>query len=98
MTYYRFEWDSAKARAKEAKHGVSFREAKTVFRDRFAVETFDTIHSIEEDRLIIIGVSEDERLLTVVFTLRGPAVIRIISARQALRGEREAYEKQIGER
>jgi uncharacterized DUF497 family protein len=98
VNHYAFEWDPTKATANEAKHGVSFDEAKTVFADRFAVESFDVVHSADEDRFIIIGASEDNRLLTVVFTLRDHQIIRIISAREALRGERLAYEEQIGNR
>jgi len=33
---YRFEWDDAKARANQIKHGISFDEASTVFEDSLA--------------------------------------------------------------
>lgn len=32
---YRFEWDDAKARANQIKHGISFDEACTVFDDHW---------------------------------------------------------------
>jgi uncharacterized DUF497 family protein len=49
--HYRFEWDSLKARANVAKHGVTFDEAQTVFTDRWAIEAYDWEHSLHEDRL-----------------------------------------------
>src|SRR4051794_29461921 len=93
--HYRFEWDSAKAAENLRKHGVSFEEARTVFFDVFADESFDVDHSLEEDRFMIIGVSEPGRLLVVAFTLRDYRTIRIISARQALRNEQRRYEEEI---
>ncbi|HZC16746.1 MAG TPA: BrnT family toxin [Caulobacteraceae bacterium] len=33
----RFEWDDGKARTNERKHGVSFRTARLVFTDPFAL-------------------------------------------------------------
>ncbi|HEY9298287.1 MAG TPA: BrnT family toxin, partial [Phormidium sp.] len=49
-------------------------------------------HSTEEQREIIIGQSEINRLVLVCFTER-PNAIRIISARLATRRERENYEQ-----
>lgn len=54
--HYRFEWDDTKAAENLRKHGVSFEEARTVFFDVFADESFDVDHSLEEDRFMIIGV------------------------------------------
>lgn len=98
VSHYAFEWDAAKARANEAKHAVAFDEAQTCFSDLLAIESFDIDHSVGEDRFIIIGMSERNRLLVVAFTLRGHEMIRIISAREALRKERFDYEKQAGSR
>ena len=87
----RFEWDRNKASTNHQKHRVSFEEAATVFSDSLAVIFDDEFHSIEEMREIIIGHSANNRLLLVYFTERDEA-IRIISARQATRIEREDYE------
>ncbi|HET8772860.1 MAG TPA: BrnT family toxin, partial [Thermoanaerobaculia bacterium] len=57
-----FEWDEAKALANEKKHGVSFSEARTVFGDNFALHENDGPHSWNEERFIIIGMSERPRL------------------------------------
>jgi uncharacterized protein len=98
VVHYEFEWDEEKALANERKHAVAFEEAKSCFLDVFALESFDIDHSANEDRFMIIGRSERGRILVTVFTLRGHRTIRIFSARQALRQERQEYEKQIGSR
>jgi uncharacterized protein len=83
-----FEWDDAKALSNLAKHGVSFAEAATVFADPFAVYLDDGSGT---NRTVVIGTSLRERILYVVHIERGKRD-RIISARQAERGEREVYE------
>ena len=87
-----FEWDAYKARGNKRKHGVSFEEASTVFGDPLAVTIADPLHSLEEDRFLILGESTRMRILVVSFTDRG-ARIRIISARFAARKERKDYEE-----
>ena len=86
-----FEWDSAKAKSNEAKHAVSFEDAASVFNDPLAAIFDDEDHSGEELREIIIGHSENERLLVVSFAERDD-IIRIISARRATRRERKDCE------
>lgn len=88
-----FEWDN-KAQINLTKHRVSFDEAKTVFDDPLFLVFTDPDHSIEEQRLIIMGESSQGRLLVVAYTERGE-VTRLISAREATRGERRAYEQDI---
>lgn len=87
-----FEWDTAKAAENLAKHGVSFEEAATVFRDRLSATGADPDHSVGEERFITFGVSTSGRLLVLAHTERGDT-IRIISARLATRGERKIYEE-----
>ncbi len=87
-----FDWDNQKARANIKKHGVSFKDATTVFDDPFSIALDDILHSQEEDRYLIIGYSQQQRLLVVAYTYRGNN-IRIISARIATRREREIYEQ-----
>ena len=96
MIHYGFDWDSAKASANLKKHGISFDEAKSVFLDVYAEESFDVDHSAGEDRFMIIGMSERDRVLVVSFTLPDHKTIRIISARRANVRERHDYEKEIG--
>jgi len=87
-----FEWDSTKATANLSKHGVSFDEAKTVFDDPLYVDFYDPDHSDGENRYIIIGQSQQGRLLMVSYTERNDT-IRIISSREVTVTEREAYEE-----
>lgn len=87
-----FEWDRNKAAANLAKHGISFDEAKTVFNDPLYVDFYDPDHSDEEHRYIMMGMSMQSRLLLVAYTERGD-VVRLISAREATRAERKAYEQ-----
>ncbi len=87
-----FDWDLGKAAANEIKHGVSFREAATVFGDPLAIFLPDEEHSIREQRLIIIGVSVRNRLMVVSHVERG-SMIRIISARLPTNQERKSYEE-----
>jgi uncharacterized protein len=89
-----FEWDARKAADNERKHGVSFREAMTAFGDERSLTISDPLHSIEEDRFSLIGLSQLGRILVVAFTERGYR-IRIISSRLATRRERDAYETNL---
>ena len=86
------EWDPTKARTNRRKHGVTFEEAATVFRDLLSSTIPDPVHSEDEERFIIIGRSIQQRLLVVVHTDRGDT-IRIISARVANAHERKTYEE-----
>jgi uncharacterized DUF497 family protein len=90
-----FEWDQRKADLNEKKHGVTFEEASTVFRDLLSLTIPDPLHSEYEERFIIIGRSEKQRILVVVHTERGDD-IRLISARRATSHERETYEEDNG--
>jgi len=89
----RFEWDPRKATRNRAKHGVSFEEASSVFGDPLGWIVEDPRHSQGERRRVLLGSSERDRLLAVMFTEREGA-IRVISARTATRRERTSYEEQ----
>ena len=87
-----FEWDPNKAKENLKIHGVSFDEASTAFRDTLSLAIYDPLHSEEEDRGVLIGISHKDRLLVVVHTERGDT-IRLISARKASKKERKQYEE-----
>lgn len=87
-----FEWSDSKAAANFSKHGVSFEEAKAVFDDPLYVDFYDPDHSEDEERYLIVGESNRGRLLIVSYTERGNS-IRLISAREVTRAERNAYEE-----
>ena len=84
-----FEWDDNKATSNARKHGITFEEARFVFRDPFAIELLDDREDYSEDRYILIGMSAAD-VLTVVYTERGTRN-RIISARKAEPNERRFY-------
>lgn len=84
------EWNHEKARSNLAKHGVSFEEAASAMLDPMALAQEDE-ETESEARWILIGMSDQARLLTVVYTLRDEARIRLISARKATRKEASYY-------
>jgi hypothetical protein len=89
-----FEWDQEKAESNLRKHGVSFEEASTVFKDTLSRTIYDPLHSsFREQRFVTIGLSGCDQLLVVVHCDRGKK-IRIISARRATRRERQNYENE----
>jgi len=94
----RFEWDEAKNLSNQRKHGVSFEEASSVFRDPLYVSVQDRTEG-GEPRWQTLGLVEGMLLLTVAHTVREELddgtfieVIRIMSARPATRTERRRYE------
>jgi hypothetical protein len=86
------EWDPEKAATNLSKHGISFDEAKTVFDDPLYVDFYDPDHSQAEHRYIILGQSQQGRLLMVSYTERDDT-IRIISSREVTPAERIDYEE-----
>lgn len=88
-----FEWDPEKERENLKKHGVSFKEAETVFGDPLAADVPDEEHSTAgEQRWTKIGRSASGKTLKVVYLERGER-IRIISARKLEGAELRAYEE-----
>lgn len=84
------EWDARKAAVNLQKHGVAFDEAVAALLDPYALAQEDK--SAEgEQRWVLIGMSSQARLLTVVYTLRQDDRIRLISARKATRVEASFY-------
>lgn len=89
-------WDDRKAQSNLTKHGVTFAQASTVMLDPLAITVFDATHSEHEERWFTIGLSSDRRLLAVSHTYTVESAntisIRVISAREATRRERQQYE------
>ena len=89
-----FDWDERNARKNE-KHGVSQSEAEQMFFDARLLVVADPDHSIDEPRYHALGATLDGRPLHVTFTLRSGATrIRVISARDMHRKERQIYERE----
>jgi uncharacterized protein len=82
-----------KATSNRKKHGVSFEEAQSVFYDEFAVQFFDEDNSDSENRFLMLGFSDEARLLLVCHCERDQGKdIRIISARKATKNESNHYQ------
>ena len=91
-----FSWDEKKNQHNRKKHGVWFEEAKTVFIDDYARVFYDEQHSKKENRFIIIGKTNFNRILIVIHCYRkNDEIIRLISARKAIPKERRFYEERI---
>lgn len=88
----RFVWDDQKALSNLSKHGVTFEEASTVFRDPLSATGADPDHSLDEQRWITFAVPDAGRLLVVAHADRGDC-IRIISAVPLARQSEESMKK-----
>jgi uncharacterized DUF497 family protein len=85
-----FEWDPEKDRENQAKHGLAFDEAETLFTSGVDyLDIYDVEHS-EEDRFIAIGPIA-RGVVVVVYTDRPDRVRRLISARPATPTEEELF-------
>ena len=94
----RCEWDEAKNKINERKHGISFETATRVFGDPNIVQYVERIEGGEERWQAIGYVGGSLLLLTVVHTWAEKGteeVVRIISARQASNPERKLYAEAI---
>jgi uncharacterized protein len=87
---YRFEWDTEKARANQAKHSLGFNDAQRIFEDPFAIDWLDDREDYGEDRFAALGMV-DGRLLFVAYTMPDDTTVRIISARKARPNEKRRY-------
>jgi uncharacterized DUF497 family protein len=76
------------------KHGVSFEEASTIFKDELARLIPAPQNSYGGERFLLLGLSSNFRLLLVCHCYRGSEnLVRIISARKADKHERKTYEE-----
>lgn len=89
---WEFEWDEGNLDKSQRKHGVTPQEAESIFVDPEAYVFPDVRHSEKEERYVILGTSDHDRFLFVIFTLREEK-IRIISARRMHRKEVKKYDK-----
>lgn len=87
-----FEWDASKASSNKRKHRIHLEEAKSAFYDENALVIHDPLHSDNEERFILLGLSAAADLLVVCHCYRKKdSVIRIISARKATKRESIQY-------
>ena len=89
-----FQWDQGNSDKNWEKHKVSKSECEQAFFNIPIVIADDTKHSIDENRWYILGRTDTDRLLFIVFTIR-EKLIRVISARNMNKKEREIYNEQV---
>jgi uncharacterized DUF497 family protein len=95
LTYpIEFEWDEAKNRANQRKHGYSFQQAQIVLEGPDTVDYLDVANLAAEDRFIAVGEAADQ-LAVVVFTVPDEHRIRIISMRPADKHETKRYQEHL---
>lgn len=87
----KFEWDEKKNRLNIEKHGLDFIDAKKLFNNSIW-EFRDERNNYGETRMVAFGYLKG-RLLNLVYTIRKPNIIRIISFRKANTREEALYEK-----
>lgn len=84
------EWDDGNINKNWLKHKVSPAECEQIFFNRPLVIQGDIKHSKAEKRFYALGRTDSKRTLFIAFTVRNKR-IRIISARDMSRKEREVY-------
>lgn len=89
-----FDWDEGNFLKNWEKHQVSHLEAEQVFFNEPLLVYADEKHSSKEGRWYVLGRTDDNRCLMIVFTVRKKR-IRVISARAMSRKERKIYEREI---
>jgi uncharacterized DUF497 family protein len=92
----RFEWDQARDRANQRKHGFGFRIAARVFADLNMVLIEDRVDEEGEQRWHALGIVGGRLLLVVHVYMEaenGEEIVRIISAREANQREGQVYSK-----
>jgi uncharacterized protein len=87
-----FEWDEGNGTKNGQKHQVSKGEAEQVFFNE-PLLIFDST-GLQEKRYLALGTTNKERLLAIIFTVRKRKLVRVISARNMSRKERNAYGKE----
>jgi len=89
-----FQWDKGNSEKNWERHKVSRNECEQVFFNIPLILADDNKHSDEEKRWYLLGQTDSSRLLFVVFTIR-KNLIRIISARDMNKKEKDVYYEQI---
>ena len=87
-----FDWDKNNINKNWLKHRVQFKEAEEIFFNKPLKVFPDPKHSKNEKRIAVLGHTNHNRKLAIVFTIRNKK-IRIITARDQSRKERKAYEQ-----
>ncbi len=90
--YTGFQWDEANTNKNWIGHQVSHFECEEVFFNEPILLFDDDKHSQIEARFYVLGQTNSDRKLFIVFTVRGDK-IRVISARDMSKRERKIYDE-----
>lgn len=88
-----FQWDKGNSRKNWLSHQVTDAECEQVFFNKPLIVADDPKHSQTEKRWYVLGRTDSNRLLFVVFTIRRN-LIRVISTRDMNKKERSIYHEQ----
>ena len=84
-----FQWDKGNIEKNRIKHNVLFNECEEVFFNKPLIVEDDIKHSKTEKRWYVLGRTELDRKLFIVFAIR-KKLIRVISARDMTKKERKS--------
>ena len=88
-----FEWDEGNRDKNRIKHKVSTGECEEIFFNQPLIILDDAAHSLGESRCAAFGITDAGRKRVVIFTVREKK-LRVISARDMHRKERQFYDSQ----
>ena len=88
-----FQWDIGNIDKNLIKHNVENWESEQIFFNRPLIVLDDPDHSLSEERWAAFGKTDKDRLIVVIFTKRNN-LIRMISARDMNKREREFYDEE----
>lgn len=87
-----FQWERGNTDKNLIKHSVENWKCEQIFFNKPILVLEDTRHSLSEKRWAAFGKTDSDRLLMVVFTRRGK-MLRVISARDMNKKEKQFYEE-----
>ncbi|HCC84122.1 MAG TPA: hypothetical protein DEP87_00325 [Candidatus Pacebacteria bacterium] len=87
-----FDWNEANQTKNYFKHAVSWQEVEEIFANQPLLILPDQQHSKNEIRYYALGRTNQNKQLLIVFTIR-QNLIRVISARNQNKKERQTYAK-----
>ncbi len=89
-----FQWDKGNIEKNRLKHKVLNSECEQIFFNEPLIIAVDLKHLQKEKRWYVLGHTDLNRKLFIVFTIRNK-LIRIISARDMTKKERKIYNEEI---
>lgn len=87
-----FDWNEGNKDKNWVKHMMSMKECEEAFFHTPHIIAPDPNHSKNECRYSLLGRTNNNRLVRIIFTIRNDS-IRVISARDQSKKERSVYEK-----